>query len=299
MHRFQPFSSRLSIWPLSCFLKELHCTKDLLLESFFFFSPSFFYKIWHTWSPFNHAAHKEKEASVWWEDELQDASFNVLFCYSSPSAVALGDHWGTISIQYSFTPRVVLLEPHKLNVIFPALHVSRRFLCHLKDRNNNNCTEPSSFNARPFVLLNNIIVKWASVHMTSRVSSRDLRVTHPQQVATLLRHMGHIGVAFSYSIRTLDSSIYIHTHTTNMNEVKTETKQMNLNINILWIFLYRFILKHTYFFERAREKKKKSKSFIGVIHFYPNFQQYRRMILNLRNYKANTACGTVYCVYCG
>lgn len=212
MHRFQPFSSRLSIWPLSCFLKELHCTKDLLLESFFFFPPSFFYKIWHTWSPFNHAAHKEKEASVWWEDELQDASFNVLFCYSSPSAVALGDHWGTISIQYSFTPRVVLLEPHKLNVIFPALHVSRRFLCHLKDRNNNNCTEPSSFNARPFVLLNNIIVKWASVHMTSRVSSRDLRVTHPQQVATLLRHMGHIGVAFSYSIRTLDSSIYIHTH---------------------------------------------------------------------------------------
>lgn len=51
-----------------------------------------------------------------------------------------------------------------------------------------------------------------------------------------------------------------------MNEVKTETKQMNLNINILWIFLYRFILKHTYFFERAREKKKKvSHSLVSYI----------------------------------
>lgn len=34
---------------------------------------------------------------------------------------------------------------------------------------------------------------------------------------------GHMKFAFSYSIRTLDSSIYIHT--TKMNEVKTEKNQ--------------------------------------------------------------------------
>lgn len=56
------------------------------------------------------------------------------------------------------------------------------------------------------------------------------------------------------------------------------TQNNTPNIYILWVFLYHFHMKHTCFWLR---EKRKSKSFIGVIHFYPNSSSRDKMILKL------------------
>ena len=159
----------------------------LFFLSFFFF----FYKIWHTWSPFNHFVHKEKEASAWREDELWDASFNVLFCYRSPSAVAFADHWGKQAFNILLPLHIVLVELNKLNIISPVLHVSRRFciisrIGAIITAQNYLLLMPELLFFSPTSLSNGPQFTWRA---GLPVSSRDLRVTHPQQVATLLRHM--------------------------------------------------------------------------------------------------------------
>ena len=179
------------LFPERAALHERSSSCEVFFSFLFFLFFFFFYKIWHTWSPFNHFVHKEKEASAWREDELWDASFNVLFCYRSPSAVAFADHWGKQAFNILLPLHIVLVELNKLNIISPVLHVSRRFciisrIGAIITAQNYLLLMPELLFFSPTSLSNGPQFTWRA---GLPVSSRDLRVTHPQQVATLLRHM--------------------------------------------------------------------------------------------------------------
>ena len=95
---------------------------------------------------------------------------------------------------------------YRFNIIFHSLYFCKPALVSSQDRCKSSCTRQfpfylcfkiSLYNGLQFTLQNRV------------TSSKDLQVIHPQQIATLFRNMDTL----SYSLRTLDSSIYIYTHT--------------------------------------------------------------------------------------